>query len=100
MVHHRGLVPGSLEATQDTQEAGRCRHWAIYLCSMKTRILLDFLAWPIMRPRGKSNFWALTHMNKGECSHSWTWHLHRPRALSASSLQAGLRKPPPQNPRR
>ena len=43
---------------------------------------------------------ALTHTDEGERCRSWALHLPWPRALPASDLLAGLRKPPLQHPRR
>ena len=42
-----------------------CRHWTMYLGSMKLRTLLDLLEWPRMWISEKSNAQTLMCMNEG-----------------------------------
>jgi len=49
--------------------------------------------------RGRLNPQALTRTNEGESRRSQAPYLPRPRVLPASSLQAGLRGPPPRDSR-
>ena len=43
----------------------RCRHWTMYLGSMKLRTLLDLLEWPRTWTPEKSNAQTLMRMNEG-----------------------------------